>query len=301
MKKNMDKLYPIQELVAALRTQLLPCCQQPEGARQEAWWMLEKLTGKSKGILMGQTLVQLSDDERATLDLWISHRVLQNKPLQYILGTVPFCDLEIIVQPPILIPRPETEEWVTWLIDQYKVLKNHELAILDLCTGSGCIALALAKAFPKATVVGIDINHDAIELAQKNKRHNAIDNVHFIVSDLYQALDPLESFDLIVSNPPYLTDQEYQQLMPDVKLWEDEQALVADEQGLAIYKRIASQARSHLDTTSILRSYDLAQIVAELGMHPEAVSRIFKNNDFGNIRLHKDMQGVARWIAAHLT
>lgn len=297
----MGRLYPIDQLLVELSERLLPCCLRPEVARQEAWWLLEKLTGKSKGSLIGLRVVQLSDQQHAELEQWVDQRVHEKKPLQYILGTVPFCDLEIIVQPPILIPRPETEEWVTWLIDQLMVIKNHQLKILDLCTGSGCIALALAKAFPQAIVVGIDINPQAIALAQKNKEHNALSNVTFMLSDLDQALDQSESFDVIVSNPPYLTPPEYDQLAPEVKEWEDQYALVAPDDGLSFYYRIAQLAPLRLNKSTMMLQNHLPRLVMELGTHSEPVKSKLEQCGFGDVRLHHDMQGVIRWIAAYLT
>ena len=92
---------------------------------------------------------------------------------------------EIFVEPPILIPRPETEQLTSWLIEKLKKVKNEKLNILDLCSGSGCISLALASALPNAFIVGADINPQAITLAQKNKKHNKIENATFIQSDLY--------------------------------------------------------------------------------------------------------------------
>ncbi|MFH0898163.1 MAG: HemK family protein methyltransferase, partial [bacterium] len=134
-------------------------------AIQEAWWILEKLTNQSQAsLVMAQTLI-LDEQQQQTLDHWISQRVDEKKPLQYILGSVPFCSLDILVQPPVLIPRPETEEMVCWLIDIIKKSSKTKISILDLCCGSGCIGLALAHALPEATVLGTDISPHAVCLA----------------------------------------------------------------------------------------------------------------------------------------
>ena len=295
------KIYPIHNLIAELSKQLEVCCKPYEAAVQEAWWLLEKLTKTTKPMLFALGSIQLSDEQQTTLDAWVSQRVVEKKPLQYILGSVPFCDLEIIVQPPILIPRPETEEWVTWLIDDLKLVKNNPLKILDLCTGSGCIALALGKAFPQSMVVGIDINPLSIALAQKNKEHNAITNVTFLLSDLDRELDPSDRFDLIVSNPPYLTGQEYDQLEPEVKQWEDQYALVAPDDGLNFYKRIAQLAPLRLNKSTNFVGYGLPRVVVEVGSHIEPVKSAFERCNLRDIRSYRDMQGVMRWVVAYLT
>ena len=159
---------------------------------QEAWWLVQKITSKNKSFLLLNRTIQLTSDQEITLFKWVNERI-NKKPLQYILGSVPFCNLDILVKPPILIPRPETEEWSSDLI---KKLPNIPLNILDLCSGSGCITLALTKALPKARVIGLDIEQEAIDLALENKRHNDIHNVDFIKSDLYEAVHH-KTFDLI--------------------------------------------------------------------------------------------------------
>lgn len=294
-------IYPIHTLIAELSKQLQLCSPPQEAAAQEAWWLLEKLTDTKKTILLASGSINLSDQQQATLNAWVKQRVIEKKPLQYILGTVPFCDLEIIVQPPILIPRPETEEWVAWLIDKLAVVKDRKFKILDLCTGSGCIALALGKAFANATVIGIDINPEAIALAQKNREHNAITNVTFMLSNLDNGLDASDKFDLIVSNPPYLTDQEYDQLEPGVKQWEDQYALVAPDDGLDFYNRIARLAPFRLSSQSVFFGYGLPSVIVEVGSHTESVKSVFEKCGFGDVRLHRDMQGVGRWVEAYLT
>lgn len=285
------------DLINAVRDELLPCVGSIQEATQEAWWLLEKLLDETKLSLLTSEVVELSSQQLAILNRWVNDRVQKKKPLQYILGSVPFCDLEILVEPPILIPRPETEEWVTWLIDQLAQAQEKPLKILDLCTGSGCIALALAQALPQATVIGIDINPQAIELAEKNKAHNRISNVTFMLSDLDQVLTQDMRFDLIVSNPPYLAQAEYDNLDPEVKQWEDVRALVAENDGLDFYRRIAQIAALRLAKNNV----SFPVIVLELGTVSEPIQEILKKAGFKGVSLHTDIQGKRRWIAAHLT
>jgi release factor glutamine methyltransferase len=205
-----------------------------------------------------------------------------------------------MVEPPILIPRPETEEWVTWLIGELQPVAQHKITILDLCTGSGCIALALAHALPLAHVVGIDKNPAACSLAQKNKCHNKLTNVHFIESDLFSALKQNASFDIIVSNPPYITASEYTQLQPEVVQWEDKHALIAEENGLFFYQRIAHDAKKILNPASVLNQEKLPRVVVEIGNESQKIMHIFEHMGYKNIQNHKDMQGAIRWISAYV-
>ena len=158
------------------------------------------------------------------------------------MGSTPFAGLEILTQPPVLIPRPETEEWTVNLIEQLQGLPDKKLQILDLCTGSGCIALALADALPQAKIFGTDISDSALALANHNKIHNHIPNVEFLRSDLFAQIPQKFTFDLIVGNPPYIDEQEWNNLDPSVTQSEDKHALLAADHGLALIKKIIAAA-----------------------------------------------------------
>ncbi len=268
---------------------------------QEAWWLLEKLTNKSKTWLLTNSELHISDTQQAQLEQWITDRVKYHKPLAYILGSVPFCNLEILVKPPVLIPRPETEEWVSWLINQLKIANFTKFTAIDLCCGSGCIGLALAKAFTKSKIIGIDLNTQAINLSLENKAHNKIENIEFIHSDLYQKLPHDFRCDLIVSNPPYLAKQELDQLSPDVREWEDHQALVAKDEGMYFYHRIFKESphilnKTSLNKTSLDKITPVPQIVMEIGPAQKTVETTLKAYKFKKFALYKDMQGQKRWI-----
>jgi release factor glutamine methyltransferase len=285
----------LQNIIHTLAAQLEPVCTNNTTAEQEVWWLLEKVTNKKKAFLLSHTELLLSAQQQDALASMIKQRVQDRKPLQYIIGSVPFCGLEITVEPPILIPRPETEEWVTWLIEQLAPMHNNALHILDLCTGSGCIALALAQSLPTATVTGIDINPQAIRLADKNKRLNNISNASFVQSDLFSGIDPKVSFDLIVSNPPYISTQEYTQLSPEVKQWEDHNALVAPQEGLAFYHAIAKHAKQYLAQQSPLTNTPCPRIVVELGTNAHSVQQIFSDANYKRTLVYNDLQGAFRW------
>lgn len=188
-------------------------------------------------------LVNHFKNQNELLTQAIKERTLLLKPLAYILGFVDFCGLEILTKPPILIPRVETEEWVENLISLIKASGVKNLKILDLCSGSGCIALALAKSLPESFVVGVDIDFEAVELAMQNKKNNNIDNVDFLIGNMFDPVNG-ELFDMIVSNPPYIKKTAL--LQNDVLDWEAHKALFAEDEGLFFYKIIAQESKKFL-------------------------------------------------------
>lgn len=284
----------LHQLIKNLSQRLEPTSSQPT---QESWWLLEKLTGLSHKELICLPSFKLTHEQLHTLSEWIGERVETHKPLQYILGSVPFLDLTIMVQPPILIPRPETEELVDWLITQLKHVKNLPLSILDLCTGSGCIALALAKALPHATVIGSDINPQAINLACNNKALNGVENVQFMHSDLFEKLAH-EKFDIIISNPPYLAESEWHTLEQTVKQWEDPQALWANNDGFALYETIIAQAHIFLRENSVLADHKLPRLIFEMG-HAQAarLALLLTQAGYTHVVIHRDLSNKERWIS----
>ncbi|MDR2628788.1 MAG: peptide chain release factor N(5)-glutamine methyltransferase [Puniceicoccales bacterium] len=162
------------------------------------------------------------------------------EPLQYIIGEVDFYGLSIAVDRNVLIPRHETEELVDIIISRFG---NRPMgSILDLGTGSGAIGLALAKHFPKANVLAIDADQNALSMAQKNAMRNRIANIEFMVSDWLESIDG--AFDMIISNPPYLTDEEFENAQDEIKKFEPKCALVSKNDGLAdIFKIIGTAGR----------------------------------------------------------
>jgi release factor glutamine methyltransferase len=290
----------LHQLIENIATRLRVCCTHEHEATQEAWLILEKVMDMARTHLLSTATIVVTPVQQKRLDFLVEQRVVHHQPLAYLLGSVPFCDLDILVEPPILIPRPETEEWVTWLIEQLKRVQIEHFTILDLCTGSGCIALALAHAFPCATVIGVDNNPHALELANKNKKHLNITNATFMCGDLFAALPHDFTCDLIVANPPYITENEYSQLQPEVVNWEDKNALVAINHGLDFYQRIVQSASRYLTTRSVVASCDLPRIVLEVGMAPESVVAICRDAGFNRCELHCDMQGSPRWAVVRI-
>ncbi len=177
-------------------------------------------------------------------------RLALGEPLQYVFGKTRFCDLEILCDKRALIPRPETEELVELLVARFK--DSPPADILDLGTGTGAIALALAKAFPQARVLAADRSQEALALAKENAAKNALaDRIEFLNTNWFEGV-PARRFGLIVSNPPYLTAQEIQSAAVQVRAHEPASALLAEDNGLADLKTIISGARAFLEAGGLL-------------------------------------------------
>ncbi|GAN03501.1 methylase of polypeptide chain release factors [Mucor ambiguus] len=288
---------------------LLPVCDGDAGhAKRQLEWLKEKVTLDVSGN-SSKSIYMLSKQEHDQLDTYITQRTEQHKPLQYILatlvesisilGTQPFCELDIVTRPPTLIPRWETEEWTYRVID---MLKNQlstvqkPLRILDVCTGSGCISLALAKHLPKDSVhiTGLDISTRAISLSQHNLdlHQSQLQNpVEFHVQDVFQYI-PQDEIHLIVSNPPYITNEEYKTLDPDVKDWEDARALVAPDQGTRVHQGVIQVAKY---CTPLTKGPHLLMEMG--GTHQiKLLSGLMLQQGFKTIDVWKDLAGKDRVI-----
>jgi len=253
--------------------------------RQEALWLLMYVLRISQTELLTSKQRTLTPGEYSRYTDLIHQRISLNTPLAYLIGTVPFCGLTLSIQPPILIPRHETEELVNELIETLK-LHQGPLKILDMCTGSGCIALALASHLPSATITGCDNDPQAIALATRNKNNLGLSNVTFRESDMFTNLAG-QTFDLIISNPPYLTPAEWHQLDADVKNWETPHALVGGESGLEYYEVIISQADRYL--SGLLRQSTLPELALEYGhTQSAALSTILAQHGFQPPILKRD-------------
>lgn len=268
---------------------------------QYAWWLLEAITNKDRAHLVEHMTIELSLDQHILLDSWLKKLIEQQFPIQYILGSVPFNGVDILVEPPVLIPRPETEEWTIHIAQQLQKLPSISLTILDLCTGSGCIAIALAKALPTAHIFASDIEDHAIALTEKNCIHNTIHNVMLLKSDLFESIPQDLKFDLIVGNPPYIATQEWQALEPSVKNWEDKHALVASDDGLKIIADIIKSAPRFLKTNSALENKNIPQLILEIGFRQAGrVRALLKQTGYCDITIEKDLEGKDRVASARV-
>ncbi len=285
----------IYSLVDDIKKKLSTLYTDPHISDQYAWWILQSITGTNQTnlIKLGSTI--LSKEQQNKLDDWIVKLVDYQMPLAYLLGSVPFNDIDILVYPPVFIPRPETEEWTVNLIQQLQQLGNSKLTILDMCTGSGCIAIALAHALPDATIYATDIADHAIECTTKNIVHNKVRNVTVIKSDLFVDIPENLKFDLIVANPPYIDPSKWATLEPSVTRWEDKHALTASDEGLWIIERIIKNAPHYIQPNTSMALCNIAQLILEIDVDQGArVRSLFENAGYCNIAIDKDLEGKDR-------
>lgn len=261
-----------------------------EDARLEAECLLAHVLGTDRLTLLLAPERALTAPEGAALGAAVARRA-GGTPLQHILGTQPFRGLTLAVTPDVLIPRPETEEVVDAAL---AALPAGAANALDLGTGSGCIALSLAWERPGLAVTAVDASRAALAVARENARRNGLDGaVRFLEGDLYGALGPSHEisrgFDLIVSNPPYLTPAEWLQTPAEVRA-EPRAALVGGADGLAFYRRIFSGAGAHLAPGGA--------VVVEIGWtQGDAVARIAREAGFAAV-VTKDLGGRDRIVTA---
>ncbi len=246
----------------------------------------------------------ISDEMNTKIDALLKRRT-GREPLQYILGYTEFYGLEIKVGPGVLIPRPETELLAEEAIrtvtsqksqgtgenkDSSFILHPSSLMILDLCTGSGCIAIALAKEFPDARVYGTDMSADALVYARENAELNNIKNITFLKGDLFKPVRDMQ-FDMIVSNPPYIRTDDIKSLQPEISDWEPVAALDGGEGGLDYYRRIISGAGDYLKENGIL--------LLEIGIGQSgSIRKMAEDEGFAGIHIFKDYAGIERIIKA---
>lgn len=201
-------------------------------------FLLTGATGYNYGMLRANLERRAPEDLQAVWPTWIA-QLMQNRPVQYILGLAPFYGREFRVDERVLIPRPETEELVEWILkDQPQVAQ-----VLDIGTGSGAIAVTLAAERPEWQVTASDISTKALQVAAMNA-HDFKTPIRFIQSDVFAEITG--QYDVIVSNPPYIADEQRAEMTADVLDYEPDLALFAPEEGLAIYQKIALSLAQYL-------------------------------------------------------
>jgi release factor glutamine methyltransferase len=282
----------------------------PDRARRDAETLLLHLTGKSRAWLMahgtdefgGCTAIQFA----GLLD-----RRLAAEPIQYIVGEAEFFGLPFRVTRDVLIPRPETEHLVEAALALAKTLRapsfprswrkgwdaensasqEHAVRIVDIGTGSGAIAVALAHSLPLASITAVDLSPAALEIAEENARRNGVaERIRFLRGDL---LEPVaaESFDLVVSNPPYVPETDRPSLSVEVREYEPALALFAGSDGLDIYRRLIPAAADVLSPEG--------HLLLEIGFgQADSVSGLLKDSGFRNIEGTLDLQGITRVLCA---
>lgn len=232
------------------------------------------------------------------IEIWdsILKQLLQEIPIQYILGKTSFYGLEFEVDKNVLIPRPETEELVDWIVKRQNLQEDKKsISILDMGTGSGCIAISLAKNLSNAIVYALDISEKALAVAKNNAAKNQVE-VQFIQTDLLETsnLKIYQKFDIIVSNPPYVRNLEKQEIHNNVLNHEPHLALfVEDNNALIFFEKIADFAKTNLSENGQL-FFEINQYLGK-----EMID-LLQKNDFKNIELRKDIYGNERMIRAEI-
>lgn len=242
--------------------------------------LISFITGIKKDILINYEDVEILDNK---LEIYIYNlnKIIEGVPIQYITKKQEFMGLDFFVDENVLIPQPDTEILVEEVLKISKLF-NKKINILDLCTGSGAIAVSLSKYIKDVNIIATDISENAIEIAEKNAiKNNAENKIKFVVSDMFKNIE--NEFDIIVSNPPYIETKEIEKLSKEVKN-EPIIALDGGNDGIKYYKIIADNYNKFLN----IGGYLLLEIGYNQG---ESVSKLFKNSE-----IKKDLSGNNRVI-----
>ncbi|MCI5131756.1 MAG: peptide chain release factor N(5)-glutamine methyltransferase [Candidatus Electrothrix sp. EH2] len=290
MRKNKVRVH---QLLAAATASLAEA--GIEDSPLEAELLLRHCLGVSRSRLFLLRDQPVAPETEQRFRELLGRRCLR-EPLQYILGSCEFWSLEFSVSPAVLIPRPETEfllEHCLSTLQQHENNSGQPQCILDLCTGSGVIAVVLAKEFPLSKIIAGDFSQQALAAARKNiSRHNLEKQIHLLCADLLTAFPCTPLFDLIVSNPPYIKAGDITELAPEVRDWEPHSALSGGKSGLDSIARICRDALPLLQSGGWL----FMEIGADIG--PEAEQVFFKSGGYENIKVVPDWAGRPRVVQA---
>jgi len=283
----MSQPYSIQSTINYIKNELNPIYSSREG-ESISYLLLEHVLDCSRMHLQLNKSDVVEDDTFELIAQFVEE-LKTKKPLQYILGEADFYDLKFKVNEHTLIPRPETEELVHAIINENKTTK---LNILDIGTGSGCIPICLAKNLKQAKLSTADISAKAIETAKENARLNNVE-ISFYNRDILKWKDfNWEKYDIIVSNPPYVTEAEKEKMEDNVLKYEPHTALfVSNHDPLIFYRTISELAISHLKKGGKL----YFEINESLG---DEMKELLEEKGFTNILLHKDINGKNRMMSA---
>ncbi|MGB5610664.1 peptide chain release factor N(5)-glutamine methyltransferase [Eudoraea sp.] len=269
--KELDEYYPKEEVDSMF------------------YLMIEHYFGLERFILAIDPGIVITKEEEQIMFEGLS-KLKNEQPIQYVLGETTFMDLKIMVNESVLIPRPETEELVNWVLEDFENIDNN-LKVIDIGTGSGCIAISLSKLKPNIEATAMDISKSALEVAEKNALKNDVD-IEFMQADILKIASLKENYDLIISNPPYVREMEKDKMHTNVLKNEPYLALfVPDKDPLLFYRPIAKLAKNSLNPNGVL----YMEINQYLG---EAVKLLLEEFSFSEIELRKDIFGNNRMIKA---
>ncbi len=257
---------------------------------------IESIFARIAGFVLNYSKIEIQQNLQRSIDsqhekkmLEYLHRLSKSEPLQYILGTTEFYNQNISVDQRALIPRPETEFLVDIIVKEHSKAKS--LQIIDLCTGSGCIALALAKSLSEALVTATDISECALKLALENAEKNKT-SIFFIQDDLLKPLKTYQHYDVIVSNPPYVRESEREMMHSNVLNFEPYLALfVPDSDPLIFYNAIATFGLKYLS--------DKGKIYAEINeCFGKEIQELFKSAGYIKVEVRQDIHKKDRYLIA---
>ena len=274
----------VRELLASAAEKLRKAgIEEPD---QDAFYLLSEICGVTRNDLLLDGLRSVSEKMQER-DLDAIEKRAAHIPCQYITGRAYFMDHVFSVNENVLIPRQDTEVLVE------EVLKEAGIGaeVMDICTGSGCIAVSVKAARADVKISAIDISEDALSVAEENagKILGSRDKISFICSDLLDRVDADKKFDIIVSNPPYVSEDEYRALAPEIREHEPDLALLAGPDGMDIYVRLIPRSAGHLK--------DNGWLMLEIGSSQgEAVSNLMKSCGFDDVTIIKDLAGLDRVV-----
>ena len=275
----------------ALWHRLTPLYETNE-AKAIVRWVLDVHFGLSMADILCGKIMTLSANDQKDLET-ILQRLEKGEPVQYVIGVADFCGRQFHVEPGVLIPRPETEELCRWIVEE----SGDKTCILDIGTGSGCIAITLALEMPKAEVTAWDISDEALQIAQKNAKNLDAD-VQFEHQDILNIspdsclLTPDSCYDLIVSNPPYIQPKESDEMGKNVLDYEPHQALFTpDDQPIIFYQRIGNYAWQNLKQGGALY-FELNPLTVD------DVSDYLHSIGFSEVEIRQDQFGKQRFLKA---
>ena len=259
----------------------------PEESRAMARRLLEEPPlSLSPMQVFASAETDLPSDKRELLEKLVQ-RILSGEPFQYVLGHEYFCGLCLEVGPGVLIPRPETQDLVEWVISTLPKEKN--ISLVDACTGSGCIAAALAAGLPHAQVTGIDVSTDALRYARRNTEQFG-SRVRILQQDLLTSPLTVEGLDALVSNPPYIAEEERGNLADNVKKYEPEMALFVPQEDPLLFYRVLGEQGQHC-----LRSG--GAIFVEINQRfGEETCALFRSQGYCDVELRTDRFGNPRMV-----
>jgi release factor glutamine methyltransferase len=271
MKEELEDVYPEQELQNLI------------------YILISHLSGYSRSEIILRKDEELSESKIHFLQLAVK-RLKKHEPVHYITGLAHFHGYEFKVDPSVLIPRPETEELVQWVLDEHQ--EREKLRILDVGTGSGCIAITLKKKIPGSDITALDVSDQALEVARFNaKKLGAEIDFQYIDIISVESRSTLPNFDIIVSNPPYVTPEDKEKMLPNVTDFEPALALYVEDDPLLFYREIIRFCETHLRYCGHLY-FESNEAYAD------QVAELLKNAGFHKVEIQKDIQGKKRMIKA---